>query len=232
MPRAARMVRTRALLAVRTAMWLTGLAIVSGSAAAVRSAGDDWWIALLVWVAAVAGLTALLTVIDRRTVRPALDRARRRDRADLTADERSLPYGVVAGPDGSLLLPTKTSIVVMVAIVLVITLGLALVLLLGSDDPVEHGLGWVFLAVSVLVAALGACLPGTRYRLTTEGIESSMRLLPTSRTWIEVPEIRIDRQVVVLKAAGARTPRVWVRVGALEVSMDDCLAMIRRQRGW
>ena len=82
------------------------------------------------------------------------------------------------------------------------------------------------------MATLCVLIAGTRYRLTREGIESTMRLSPQRYRWLEVPQIDTDRQIVVLRAAGARSPRVWIRVGVLEVSLADCLAMIHRQRGW
>jgi hypothetical protein len=83
----------------------------------------------------------------------------------------------------------------------------------------------------VWTAVLAFWITGTRIRLTRDGAES--RMGPRRfYAWLEVPQLKVDRQIVILKAAGARRPRLWIRAGLLEASVSDCVAMIRRQRGW
>ena len=230
MPRARQMPRTRWLRAAQTSTWLLVMFVVTLGGAAVKGAGEDWWLALLAYIPVAAGVVALASWVSDRVDR-AVAIAIGRDQADLPIEDRSLPFGVVEGADGTLLLPTKTSTTVLVAVVaaIVILAGAAIVLV---DEMAARIVGALIILLGLWLATLCVLIAGTRYRLTREGIESTMRLSPQRYRWLEVPQIDTDRQIVVLRAAGARSPRVWIRVGVLEVSLADCLAMIHRQRGW
>lgn len=230
MPRASRMRRTRRLLRLRWTAHVVVLVLLSfGATTAAGLAGPQWWWALLGFVAYAAGLVAAASWVSKRLAarQPGALAA---DRAELSAEERALPYGVVQ-EGNDLLLPTKTSVVVLCAVLTLLLLGLGVALLLPMDDPAMTVLGALALLFGAWLAVLTWWVRGTRIRLTPEGIESTMG--PRRfHTWIEIPEIKVDRAIVIVKAAGVPRPRIWIRCGLLEVSVADAVAMIRKVRAW
>jgi hypothetical protein len=229
MPRASRMPRTRRLVRLHRVTQVVLLALLSVGVAVTKGiAGPQWWWPLLLLVAFAIGLIAVAAGVSKYVSarRPAAWAA---DRAELSAEERLLPYGVVQ--EGSdLLLPTKTGMVVLTATVTLVLLGLGVVML-ALDDPAATALGVFLLLLGAWLATLTWWIRGTRVRITPEGIESTMG--PRRfHTWIEVPEIKVDRAIVVVKAAGAPRPRIWIRCGLLEVSVVDTIWAIRKQRAW
>src|SRR5690606_29591189 len=59
---------------------------------------------------------------------------------------------------------------------------------------------------------------GTRIRLTADGVETRMGPRRSYR-WLDVPDLKVEHtNIVVLRAAGAPRPRVWLRTGVLEVA--------------
>lgn len=223
------MPRTRAIRALRTTVYFGTLALTTGTMAMVPAAGDQWWLAFLVAAVVLTGLVLLARLLLRRLDKAALA-ALAKDWAGLTAEQRALPFGVVAGKDGALLLPTKLGMVIVawLAAVGLVALGVGLVFV---DDPAAKVAGAVIAALGCWTGVLAWWITGTKITLTRDGIET--RVGPRrSYRWIDVPELKGDGQTVILKAAGKKRPRVWLRAGLLEASAPDLVAMIRRQRGW
>lgn len=229
MPRARQMPRTRAVRALRTFVYFLGIVVVSAGAAVVRAAEDDWLIALAVFVAVIAAFIALARLVLNRIDALAVA-AYSKDWAGLTVEERSLPFGVVAGADGDLLLPSKIGMVIFAWVLAagVTALGVGLVLV---DDATARAVGGVIALMGGWTALAAFWITGTRIRLTRDGIENRVGPRRFHR-WLDVPELKVDRNIVIVKAAGRSRPRVWIRAGVLEASVADCVAMIRRQRGW
>lgn len=231
MARARQYPRTRRLQALRAALYVTALSLVGVAGVVVRGSGRDWPAALVVFIVfsglVVAVASRLLNAISRATAEAAAA-----DRAALPPDDVRLPYGVVAGAeDGELLLPTKVGVSVLAWTGAATCLFGGVAMVLAVDDPTAVVLGVLLAGLGAWIGVLAYWVTGTKIRISREGIESRMRPRVFYR-WLEVPELTTNRGLIILKAAGSRTPRVWVRVGALEVSFDDCLALIRRTRGW
>ncbi|WP_420112063.1 hypothetical protein [Pseudactinotalea sp.] len=229
MPRASQMPRTRRLRTLRTAVYFTGIALVAAGGAVARAVPAPWYLAIAGFVAfgavLLVALRPLVRMLDRR-----VPTARSRDLAALTPEERALPFGVIAGADGELLLPTKISLTVLAWVLAAGLVGGGVAMLL-VDDAAARTIGTVTAAFGAWTGVLAAWVTGTRIRLTDEGIESRMGPRRFYR-WLEIPDLKVDRQIVILRAAGAPRPRVWIRVGTMEVSVADCVAMIRKVRGW
>lgn len=228
MPRARQLPRTRALLVLRRLVWFVALVLLTIGGIAIPAAGGDWWIALLVFAGVmtlviwVAGL--VVKQIDKR-----IPSALTKDQLALPLRDRLLPYGVVED-DGAMLLPTKLGIVVL-SYAFTLALLAAAVAAIVEGDPAGRVVGIVMALFGLWMVLICYWITGCRIRLTTDGVES--RMGPRRfYEWLEVPELKVDRAIVILKAAGAKRPRVWIRAGLLEVSVADCVAMIRRQRGW
>lgn len=230
MPRARRMPRTRALRALRGAIPPVVLGVVTGGQVVVVAAGRAWFVALLVLVAAGAGLVALAgraaRAIDERRLR-----ALGRDWEGLTVEERSLPYGVVRDEDGALLLPTKISVTVAMWLVTAVMLALAIMVVL-AGEPAALAVGAVLLGLAGYLGVIAWWVTGTRIRLTADGVETRMGPRRSYR-WLDVPDLKVEHtNIVVLRAAGAPRPRVWLRTGVLEVATGDCVWLVRELRGW
>lgn len=230
MPRARQMPRTRRLRRLDVANYTCALILITVAGAVVRgTAGAQWWWGIAGLVVFLVLVVAGATWIHKR-LRARQPAAYAADLAALSPEERALPYGVVAGSDGELLLPSKVSVAVIVWVLAVglVAGGVAALLV---DDSAARFAGAVLVLVGAWTGLLAYWVTGTRIRITPQGVETRMGPRRFS-AWIDVPEIKTDRQIVILKAAGARRPRVWIRVGVLEVGVADCVAMIRRQRGW
>jgi len=231
MPRASQMPRTRAVRAARTLVWFAVIVVVALGSALVRASGDQW----LLGLAMFAAIGAVALVVSRLLLR-VLDRlAARANAADLQAlplRDRVLPFGVVARDDGALALPTKIGLVVLTVVFAVGLLALGVLLLSFEGGVPAVVAGILVLALGLWLLVVAGCLVGSRITLTREGVRSTMRLRPLQYEWLEVPDLVERNQLIILKAAGQRSPRVWIRAGALEASYSDTLAMIRRQRGW
>ncbi|MBZ2198119.1 hypothetical protein [Occultella gossypii] len=229
MPRAQQMPRTRRIRRLQLANRVVALSLVAVGAVVVRAtAGEQWWWPVVGFAAFVVVVGAAAGWVGRR-LSARQSGALAADRAELSVTERGLPFGVV-GSGGDLLLPTKTGTVVLAVVVTILLLAVGGAALF-AGDPFAVGLGIVFILAGLWCAALTWWIRGTRIRLTKEGIESTMgprRFHP----WLEVADLKVDRAIIIVKAAGARRPRVWIRCGLLEVSVPDCVAMIHRQRGW
>lgn len=229
MPRASQMPRTRRLRTLRMAAYVTGIALIAAGGAIARAVPAPWYLAIggyvVFVVLLVVALKPLVRLLDRR-----VPSARSRDLAALAPEQRALPFGVIAGADGELLLPTKLSLTVLAWVLAAGLVGGGVAMLL-VEDPAARTIGAVTTAFGAWTGVIAAWVSGTKIRLTAAGIESRMGPRQFHR-WLEVPDLKVDRQIVILRAAGARRPRVWIRVGTLEVGVADCVAMIRRQRGW
>jgi hypothetical protein len=74
---------------------------------------------------------------------------------------------------------------------------------------------WLALLALLALGALAVGVARVGVLLTPDGIEAGMATRRFYR-WIEVPEMKIDRTIVVLKSASARRPRVWIRAAMLQ----------------
>lgn len=230
MARARQYPRTRRLQALRSVLYVTALSLVAIGGAVVRASGREWPVALVVFLV-FAGLVVAIAGRLSNGLTRAMPAAAAADLAELPDDAGRLPYGVVAGAQGELLLPTRVSFSVMAWTVAAVCVLAGVAMVVAVDDPTAVVLGLFIAALGAWVGVLAYWVTGTKIRLTPEGIESRMRPRVFYR-WLEVPELTTNRGLIILRAAGARKPQVWVRVGALEVSFEDCLALIRRTRGW
>lgn len=106
MPRARQMPRTRWLRAAQTSTWLLVMFVVTLGGAAVKGAGEDWWLALLAYIPVTAGVVALASWVSDRVDR-AVAIAIGRDQADLPIEERSLPFGVIEEPTARCCCPRR-----------------------------------------------------------------------------------------------------------------------------
>lgn len=229
MPRASQMPRTRALLVLRRLVWLGAVVLVAMMGPIVGAAGDDWWLALLALLALGALIIwvtgALIRQIDKRYLAADV-----KDRAALPSSDRVLPYGVVSDGDRGLRLPPKRSMVVLIGSLAAgfVALGVAMTREAGGDIRVA---GSFIVLLGLALGALAVGVTRVGILLTPDGIEAGMARRRFYR-WIDVPEMKIDRNIVVLKSASARRPRVWIRTAMLQASLADCVGMIRRQRDW
>ncbi len=133
--------------------------------------------------------------------------------------------------DGALLLPTKISVTVAMWLVTAVMLALAIMVVL-AGEPAALAVGAVLLGLAGYLGVIAWWVTGTRIRLTADGVETRMGPRRSYR-WLDVPDLKVEHtNIVVLRAAGAPRPRVWLRTGVLEVATGDCVWLVRELRGW